>query len=134
MMRYAADTWFLLFLWNKDETAQRIMSDVNGGKARLLIPYAAVAEATKKLMQRGNSAERIESFWSLLEASEKIRFISLEKSVALEGARVSMTYGIPTMDALIAASAKLSGCNMLISGDADMAKLARKKYLAVKSW
>lgn len=134
MMIYGADSWFLLCLWNKEATAQRMLEEVQTGKSHLVIPYPAVAETTKKLMQQGNPAERISTFWSMLESSKKIRFVPLEKTIAVEGARVSMTHGVPLMDALIAATAKLTGCHALFSSDSDMAVLAKKIYVTVKSW
>ncbi|MBI5226505.1 PIN domain-containing protein [Candidatus Micrarchaeota archaeon] len=133
-MIYAVDTWFILSIWNKEPKSQDTLNEIGQGKAQLVISYAAVAEAARKLMQQGNGWQSIETLWSMLESFEKIRFVQLDKTIALESARISMKYGIPLIDAIIAATAKLSGCDVLLSADEDMAVLAKKKYLKVQSW
>ncbi len=133
-MRYGADTWFLLSLWDADAHSATLIQNVRNGKDQLCIPVPAFSETIKKLMQRGIKEEKIETFWTDLAASEKIRIVPLDRVTAKEAARISITYGVPLVDAFIAATAKLSGCDALLSADADMATLARKKYLAVKSW
>ncbi len=133
-MKYGADTWFLLATFDKDEESTRIFREIREGKAHLTIPIIAFAEATKKLLQRGIALSNIDWFFAAVEASEKVELTPLDRQTAQEAAKISLTYNVPLIDALIAATCKLAGCHILLSGDQDYQLLARKKYLAVRSW
>ncbi|MBI2142533.1 PIN domain-containing protein [Candidatus Woesearchaeota archaeon] len=133
-MKYCADTWFILFLFDKEQHAVRIFQETRIGKAGIAIPAVVFAEATKKLLQRGVQQKSIDLFWEGVEQSEKVKLIPVERTIAREAARVSLTYGVPLIDSLVAATAKLTGCDMLLSADSDYALLARKGYVKVQSW
>ncbi len=92
------------------------------------------AEATKKLLQKGISHSIIEDFFEGVEASEKIEMVIIDKLIAQEAAKVSLTFHVPLIDSLVASTAKLTGCDALLSGDADYELLVKRKYLKVQSW
>lgn len=133
-MKYCGDTWFLLHLFEKDANAVALIEDTKRGKARFVIPMVAYAEAIKKLMQRGAPRDIIEQFFMAVEASEKVELTPVDKSVAEEAARVSLTFSVPLIDSMVAATARLTGCDVLLSGDSDYSLLAKRKYLKVQSW
>ncbi len=133
-MKYCADTWLILSLSDKDEKAVSILRSVKEGKSHLIIPAVVFAEATKKLLQRGVQQKSIDLFWEGVEQSEKVKLIPVERTIAREAAHVSLTYGVPLIDSLVAATAKLTSCDMLLSADSDYALLARKGYVKVQSW
>ncbi len=132
-MRYCADTWYLLGLFSQEPKAVRILENAKSGKDWILIPLVVFAEATKKLLQRGVSQQKIDAFFEATGDSEKVRLVFPEKMIASEAARVSLTYNVPLLDAFVAATAKISNCDALLSGDSDY-DLAKRKYIKVQSW
>ncbi len=133
-MRYCADTWYILGLFSKDLKAVRIMEGVREGKDRLYIPLTVFAEATKKLLQRGVSKEEIDTFFDSVGSSDKIQLIIPDVMIARESARVSLGYGLSLLDSFVAATSKMVGADILLSGDSDYLPLVKKKYLKVQSW
>lgn len=71
---------------------------------------------------------------SIIEAYAKIRFIMLDKNIAREAARISLTYKVPLLDAFVAATSRISECNILLSGDKDHVLLSKQRYLKVQFW
>lgn len=110
-----------------------IRNNVLEGKDRLFIPTIVITEFLRKLMQRGRRAAEIEVFLGNLTASEKIRTILLDESIAMEAAKLSFSHNVPTVDSVVAATYKLSGCDRLLSDDNDLKKL-HKKYLHIECW
>ena len=133
-MRYCADTWFLLKSFDKDPKALQIIADTKQGKTCIIIPIVVFAETIKKLMQRGVSQETIFKFFSAVEQSEKVSLIILDRKIAKEASMLSLSYKVPLIDAFVAATAKISDCVVLLSGDSDYRLLVKKKYLKVQSW
>lgn len=133
-MHYCADTWFLLILFGKDSHAREILEGIKTGKDWLFIPYITYAETMKKLFQQGYSENDIKSFFELLENTKKVRFISAEKSISQEAAKISLSFDIPLIDAFIAATAKVTNCNILLAKDSDFDILKKRNYIKTQSW
>lgn len=133
-MRYCADTWFILSLFNRDVKSIQIIKETKEGKVYLILPVIVLAESTKKMLQKGVPQQTIDLFWGGIEASEKAKLIPIDKAIAKEAAKISLTYSLPMIDSLVAATANLTGCDVLFSGDSDYQLLAKKKYLKVQSW
>ncbi len=133
-MRYCADTWFILALFQKEAHSRLIFEDARQGKSRIMVPIVVFAEATKKLLQKGVPKSVVDQFWGGVEASEKVQLVPADKSIAQEAALVSLAHGVPMIDSFVAATAKLTGCDLLLSGDTDYSILAKKKYVKVQSW
>ncbi len=133
-MKYCADTWFILKVFEKDQQGAQIIEDTKLGKARIIIPISTFAEATKKLMQGGVPYSVIELFFQGVESSEKVTLISLEKDIALEAAKIALSYNIAMLDAFVAATAKTMGCEYVLTKDTDFKPLIKGNYLKVKSW
>ncbi len=133
-MIYCTDSWFIIAAFNKDEKGVQLLRETKGGKTRLVIPMVVFAEATKKLMQRGTPKEAIDLFWAGVEASEKVTLIPLDRPIAEEAAKISLSFKLPLIDALIAATCKLTGCNALLTGDQDYRFLVKHRYLDVVGW
>lgn len=126
-MRYCVDTWFLLALFDKDQKAIGILENAKYGKDWILIPLVVFAETIKKLFQRGIPEQKITEFFEAAEASEKVQIMYPEKEIAKEAAKISLMYAVPMLDSFVAATAKISHCDILISGDSDYSLLAKKK-------
>ncbi|MAF34386.1 hypothetical protein CMO91_00915 [Candidatus Woesearchaeota archaeon] len=133
-MRYCADTWFLLQAFSKHPKAIGLLAQVGDGKANILIPLTVVAETTKKLMQRAVPERAIEEFFQGVEASQGMSIVGIDRVLAREAAKISLSFSISLMDAFVASTAKLTGCKILLSQDSDFRLLAKKKYVKVQGW
>jgi len=133
-MKYCADTWFLLTAFGKEQKATTLVEETKKGKARIIIPVVVFAETIKKLMQRGASREIINMFFSGIESSEKIEIAIADKATAVEAAHISLAYNVPLIDSFVAATCRLTGCDVLLSADTDYKLLVKRKYLKVQSW
>lgn len=133
-MRYCADTWFILSLFNEVEQSVRILRETKEGKSHIIIPMVVFAESTKKLLQRGVSQATIDLFWEGVEASEKVQLLMLDRSIAQEAAKISLSFNVPMIDSFVAATCKLTGCHSLFAADSDYIPLVKRKYLKIQSW
>ncbi len=133
-MKYCADTWFILQAFAKNGNAISLIEETRKGKVRIIIPIITFAESHKKLMQRGISQKLIDNFFEGVEASEKIELILIDKAIAGEAARISHSYNVPLIDSLVAATSKLTGCDILLSEDSDYSSLVKSKYIKTQSW
>ena len=133
-MNYCTDTWFILGVFDKDPKSLSCIQETKAGKMRLIIPMIVFAEATKKLMHRGVAAKSIEEFWDAIESSEKIDLINIDRQIAEEAAKVSLSYSVPLIDALVAATAKITDCATVFTADNDYNLLVKRKYLKTQHW
>lgn len=133
-MKYCSDTWFILKLFEKDSKSMDFFGEIASGKNILIVPVIVFSESFKKLMQRGISEKLIDSFFESVDASERMEIIFIDKLIAKEAAKVSMTYSVPLIDALIASTAKLTDCDFVLTDDEHFKTLERKKYIKTKSW
>ena len=133
-MRYCSDTWFILHLFEKDPKAMHILEETKQGKTQIVIPIVVLAEATKKLLQKGVPQTVIDLFFSAVEASDKVTLAIADKTIAQEAARVSLTYSVPLIDSFVAATARTYDCHVLLAKDDDYDLLTKKKYLKVQCW
>jgi len=133
-VNYCADTWFLLKLFDREIKAQELFRRLETKKDRIIVSYVTYGETFKKLFQRGCKESDIESFFILIENTNKVQLIPFDKEIARESAKVSLTFHVPLIDACVAATAKIMACEILLSGDSDFDILAKRKYLKVQSW
>lgn len=132
-MKYCADTWYMIKLATKDAKALEIKRNVLEGRDRLYLPTIVIMELFRKLMQKGKREAEMEGFLGNLTASEKMKTVFLDESIAKEAAKLSFSHNVPTVDSVVAATCKLSNCDKLLSDDADLKKL-HKKYLQIEFW
>lgn len=133
-MKYCADTWFLLKLSEKEPKAIDHLREVRTGKDELIVPMIVVSETYRKLFERGTSEKVIETIFSELEAVNKVEFLTMDKQIAIESAKVSFSNSVPLIDSVIAATYKLTKCDFVLTDDDDLKKLHKKKYLKIKNW
>ena len=133
-MKFCTDTGFILAVFDNDVTSLSYIQEAKTGKTKLIIPIIVLAEATKKLMQRGVAKEIIEEFWDTIESSNKISLINIDRIIANEAAKLSLSYSLALIDALVAATAKLTDCSTIFTSDSDYKLLVKKGYIKVKSW
>ena len=133
-MRYCADTWFLLELHNKNERAVRIFRETVSGKNHIVIPTVSILEIIRIAIRTGESLAKIDSMLNELKLMQKIQLIVLDETIAREAAKISVSCNVPAVDSIIAATCKVSNCDVLLAKDDHLATLAKKKYLKIENW
>lgn len=133
-MKYCSDTWFILKLFKQDLKAQDIIREVRVGKDELIIPIIVVAESYKKLYQQGVSDRDSETFLNSIEVIQKVSIVDIDKIVAKEAAKVSLSNDVPMIDSIVAATYKLLKCHFILTDDSDLKKLHKVGYLKIKNW
>jgi len=133
-MRYCADTWFLLELHRKNERAVNIFRETLEGKNRIIIPTVSALELMKISIRTGESLVKIDSMLNELKVTQKVQTIVLDEVIAKEAAKISVSYDVPTIDSIIAATCKLSECDKLLSNDSHLKTLDKKKYIKIEYW
>lgn len=133
-MKYCADTWFILKAFENDVIGKNIIEEARLGKTQIIIPISTFAESTKKLMQQGVSFQAIELFFQGIESTEEIIIVNLDKTIAQEAAKISLSNDLAMLDAFVAATAKIIGCEYVLTKDSDFKHLIKKRYIKVKSW
>lgn len=133
-MRYCADSWFLIALFQKDQKALSIIENAKLKKDWVFIPITALAETSKRLLQLGMAKEDILRFMDKTETSERVTLILFTKDIAWEAANIAHRYGIPLLDSFVAATAKTNNVDALISGDEHFLPLKKARYLSLLSW
>ena len=133
-MKYCTDTWFLLELSRKNEKAVQILREMLEGKSRIIIPTVSILELMRSNIKTGESLAKTDAMLNELRASQKVQMISLDEAIAREAAKVSVSYDVPAIDSVIAATYKLSGCDRLLAKDEHLENLQKKKYLQIESW
>ncbi len=133
-MYYCADTWYLLKVFEHDKKALELLENAKYGKDRILIPLVVFAETTKKLLQRGIPQEKVDAFFDPVEVSEHIQFSFPDRRIATEAAHIALSFSLSLMDAFVAATARLSKCNILLSEDSDYGLLEKRNMIKTKSW
>src|SRR3989338_2042775 len=83
-MRYCADTWYLLALFDRDQHALRLFESLSRDKSFLFVSFIAYAETMRKLFQRGLSEKIIESFFTLIQNTGKVCFVAVDENIARE--------------------------------------------------
>lgn len=132
-MKYCIDTWFILKLFEKDIKAVNLLQEVRYGKSKFVLPISVYAESFKKLLQKGISQKDLEEFFSSIE-SIKIEILLIDKIMAKEAAKISLSNDLSMMDSFVATSCNLSNCDVLLAADSDYDLLIKKKYLKLQSW
>ena len=133
-MQYCTVAWFLLKLLKGDTKALEILENVKNTKDRLMVPIVSYSEFIKKLWQGGINEKKIDEFLETVDSSKNIIISSPTREIAREAAKVSLSYSLSLLDAFIAATSKISKCDLLLTADSDFRPLIKNKYVKVKSW
>ncbi len=133
-MNYCADSWFLLELIHGALKANAIFREVKERKSRIVIPAVAIAETTKLLLHRGKTRSDVVSFFTSLDQSDKISIVSLDKNLAIAAGAISISYGVPLIDSIVATTAHTHQCEILLAKDSHYAPLIKKKYVKLHNW
>ena len=132
-MKYCADTWYILEIFEGIENAKDIFQNAKQ-QGHILVPVIVYAESFKKLMQKGMNIKAITDFFETAVILGKISIIAADTFLATEAAKISLTFNLPLMDSFVAATAKLYNCDFLLAADSDYNLLIKKKYIKIKNW
>lgn len=133
-MRYCADTWFLLEFNKRNERAVKIFHETLEGKNRIIIPAVSIFELIRLGIRTGESLAKIDLMLNELKVSQKVQVIVLDEAIAKEAAKISVSYDIPAIDSMVAATSKILECDKLLSDDSHLKKLDDKKYIKTEHW
>jgi len=133
-MKYCSDTWFLLELYNKSDEAMKIFEEVIEAKSKIIIPTISIMELLRIAITRGEKLDKIESLIKELKATQKVQVAVLDEQIAMEAAKISVSYSIPSIDSIIAATHAITNCDFLLAKDNHIMGLQKKKYLKIKNW
>ena len=133
-MRYCVDTWFLIQLSEKKEKAERILKESRGGKDHLVVPSITFTELTRILLHKGKKMEEIYESIRKLEKINKTQISNTTKELVLEAGKISFSFGIPTVDSIIASTAKLMKCDAILTDDSDYTKFCKQNNIKLKNW
>ncbi len=133
-MRYCVDTWFLIQLTKKNEKAEKIMRETVTGKTYLIIPSVTFTELTRKLLQRGKKIKIVLDFIEKLEKNKKVQISQTTKEIVVEAGKISFSFNIPTVDSIIASTAKMMECNAILSKDSHYENFCKTSKIKLKNW
>lgn len=133
-MRYCTDTWFLLELYRKSDKANDIFKGVLEGKNRIVIPTVSIMELVRVAIMKGEKISNIESLIKELKATQKVQVAVLDEEIAKEAAKISISYSVPSIDSIVAATHTTTDCDILLSKDDDLIVLSKKRYLKIENW
>lgn len=124
-MKYTADTWFFIQLSSGASRARDIWSEITSGKSRLVVPTIVLVELKKRLLRRGLTTYA-EELINELEASQKISLVDLTVSLAKEAGTLGNIYTCTTPDAVILATAIMTGFTSVLTDDVHFVAAERQ--------
>ena len=132
-MKYCADTWLLLKIADKDKRALELVNSIKKGKDKLVVPVVTVLEIIRKLIQKSN-LKASDEFIFLIDHTENISVIDVDLDLAKKAGKLSASYGIPSIDAIIAQTCISEKCVKVLTDDRHFDSLHKKKVLKKHSW
>ena len=129
-MKYCIDTWFLVKISEEDKKAKEIL---RGSKNSFVIPSVVILEITRIGIHRGKK-KKVDSIISDFLVRKNIEIINCNIEIARKAGEISASYGVPTVDSIVAATAILTKCHKLLSEDEHFELLHKKKVIKKQSW
>ena len=133
-MKYCVDTWFLIELSKDNQKAHRIIKEVTNGKDYLIIPSITFTELVRKLLHKGKKIDYILEIFKKLEKIKKVQISQTTKEIVLEAGKISFTFSIPTVDSIIASTAKMMDCDEILSKDSDYVDFCKRNKIKLMNW
>ncbi|MBL7170252.1 MAG: type II toxin-antitoxin system VapC family toxin [Candidatus Aenigmarchaeota archaeon] len=133
-MKYCGDTWFLIQFSKGNEKAERILKEVTDGKDYLIIPSITFTELIRKLLHKGRKIDEVLDIFKNLEKVKKIQICQTTKEIVVEAGKISHTFNVPTVDSIIASTAKMMKCDIILSKDDDYEKFCKTNKIKLKNW
>lgn len=130
-MKLGGDTGFLMGAVEKTLKAQPYWQGVLDGHHELVISVLTVHELLVHYLRRGKG-ELIRDFLTCLRMLDNVLFISVNEAIAEQAAGYRLGLGIPTVDALILATFVQSGCELVLTTDADFLLAAQQQIVGVE--
>ena len=132
-MRYCADTWFFIELSKNASEAKKIMRSLGKKKNILVVPTVTILVLTRLAIKTGRITD-LKDLLNAIEQSDFVKVIDCDLEIAEYAGQISATFGIPTVDSIIAATTIKYNCHKLISKDTHFQILKRHKLVKVLFW
>ena len=133
-MKRTADSWYILQLAVGNSRALHLLDRVRRKKdEQLIIPTVTIVELRRLTSRRGTLTELL-ALLEKLETQPGVSFVSCDKEMAHLAGSLSSTYALPSIDALVAATAILTESHALLSGDSHFKPLRKQNILKIESW
>ncbi|MFH0836824.1 MAG: PIN domain-containing protein [Candidatus Aenigmatarchaeota archaeon] len=132
-MKYTADSWFFIELINQNTRALNIWMEINEGKSRLIVPSIVIAEIVRKFL-KNNLNRELQTLLNGFNNTEKIRIVDLTKEIAEHSGKLSYTYNMPMVDAIILTTAILTEYNNIITDDPHFKPAEKQNRIKRVRW
>jgi len=132
-MKFCADTWFFIQLSKGHPKAVEILERIKRGKGRLVIPSVTILELTRLSIRTGKM-DKLEMVLHFIRRSIYIDVIDLGLNLAKEAGKLSASYGVPSIDAVVACTCISEKCGKVLTDDGHFDILEKQKILKKYSW
>lgn len=132
-MRYCADTWFFIQLSKGHPKAVEVLARIKKGKSRLIIPSVTILELTRLSIRTGKM-DKLEMVLHFIDRSKYIDVIDLDLVLAKAAGKLSASFGIPSIDAVVAQTCISEKCGKVLTDDGHFNILEKRKVLKKYSW
>jgi len=119
--RVGLDTGFLLKFYYQNSEVLKYWENFLSGKWEGVVNLLSFFEFAKTLIKRGESFDRAKEFWEWCKKAFYLTGVTEE--VCEKASRISITFDLPAIDALIYVSFLLEGCEKIITTNTDFQKV-----------
>ncbi|MBI4450793.1 type II toxin-antitoxin system VapC family toxin [Candidatus Woesearchaeota archaeon] len=131
-MKYTADTGFFIRLSESHPKALEIWGSIRDGKGRLIIPAMVLAEMTRLLLMKGQSAA-LEKMITAIDFSSKCTVCDLTAGLAKDGGTLAQCYGVSAVDGTVLATAIATGHDVVLTSDTLFRRVGKdRKVTAIE--
>ncbi len=127
-MRYCADTWFFVETSKGNPKDLNILRNVRKGKDFLVVPSVVLLELTRETIRSGKPKIG-EEIIRTMKTVRNIKIVDASMEICSNAGKLSATYNIPAIDAIIAATAIKHKCRTVLTADEHFDILSRQKVV-----
>ena len=119
-MRIGLDTGFLLKFYYQSPEVLKYWENFLSGKWEGVVNLLSFFEFARVLIKRGERFEKARAFWEWCKKAFYLTGVTEE--ICEKASKVSVTFDLLAIDALIYVSFLLEGCEKIITTDTDFQK------------
>ncbi|MDI6708862.1 MAG: type II toxin-antitoxin system VapC family toxin [Candidatus Thermoplasmatota archaeon] len=127
-MRYCADSWLFVELSRQNQKAQEILRRVRKGEDYLVVPSVVLLEVTREAARIGKP-HLATDLLTLMKMVKNIKVVDATAEICSMAGKLSASYNIPAIDAIIAATAIEEKCGAVLTDDIHFDILSKHKLL-----
>lgn len=129
------DTAPLIYLVEKNErywsATQSVFGRIDAGALRAVTSAISLAECLVLPYRKGRP-ELVQVFTDLIVNGENTDFVSIDQEMASKAAEFRARYNLLLSDAFQAAAAFTTGCDLLLTNDADFKRISELDVLLME--